>query len=188
MCGRAKLPRDHMSGSFQFNSGEEKQVLYGSDQTNLEEDEPQYAEIAEVHPCPKDVGHGTLAQWVTLPHQPVSPFHTSTMETTLPSLGASTLPMPTPTKELEPGDESTSLLSGSLETTQVSRLTMSETSLTDEIMLALRDKLNDPSMYMSVLDAKAGLDSPTPASPVKALVKEEELYCSPLYSDPLNLH
>ena len=26
LCRRAKLPRDHMSGSFQFNSGEEKQV------------------------------------------------------------------------------------------------------------------------------------------------------------------
>ena len=47
-----------------------------------------------------------------------------------------------------------------------------------DVMLALRDKLSDPSNYMSVLDAKAG---EMPASPVK----EEELYCSPLYNDPL---
>ena len=48
-----------MSGSFQFNSGEEKQVLYGSDQPtcSLGEEEPQYAEIAEIQPGPS----GSLA-------------------------------------------------------------------------------------------------------------------------------
>ena len=111
LCRRAKLPRDHMSGSFQFNSGEEKQVmlsinitltplfmlfiaqvLYGSDQTTCSMgEEPQYAEIAEVHPLPREVGEGTLAAWVTLPNS--SPFHSSTMETTLPSLANSTLPI-----------------------------------------------------------------------------------------------
>ena len=204
-----------MSGSFQFNSGEEKQVilsiniiltsffmlfiaqvLYGSDQTTCSMDEePQYAEIAEVHPLPREVGDGTLAAWVTLPN--ASPFHSSTMETTLPSLANSTLPirggtgtlpaLPTDSsnsdeQELDKG-ESASLLSGSLETTQVSRLSMSETSLADEIMLALRDKLNDPNLYMSVLDAKAAGSSPVPASPVK--VEAEDLYCAPVYSDPL---
>lgn len=205
-----------MSGSFQFNSGEEKQVvliiniisisismpsimqvLYGSDQTTCSMgEEPQYAEIAEVHPLPREVGDGTLAAWVTLPN--ASPFHSSTMETTLPSLANSTLPirggtgtlpaLPTDSsnsdeQELEKEGESASLLSGSLETTQVSRLSMSETSLADEIMLALRDKLNDPNMYMSVLDAKAAGSSPVPASPVK--VEAEDLYCAPVYSDPL---
>ena len=53
------------------------------------DEEPQYAEIAEVHPLPRDVGEGTLAAWVTLPN--ASPFHSSTMETTLPSLANSTL-------------------------------------------------------------------------------------------------
>ena len=218
LCRRAKLPRDHMSGSFQFNSGEEKQVtilsiniiftsffilfiaqvLYGSDQTtcSMGDEEPQYAEIAEVHPLPREVGDGTLAAWVTLPN--ASPFHSSTMETTLPSLANSTLPirggtgtlpaLPTDSsnsdeQEMEKEGESASLLSGSLETTQVSRLSMSETSLADEIMLALRDKLNDPNMYMSVLDAKAAGTSPVPASPLK--VEAEDLYCAPVYSDPL---
>ena len=174
------------------------QVLYGSDQTTCSMDEePQYAEIAEVHPLPRDVGEGTLAAWVTLPN--ASPFHSSTMETTLPSLANSTLPirggtgtlpaLPTDSsnsdevEEVEKEGESASLLSGSLETTQVSRLSMSETSLADEIMLALRDKLNDPNMYMSVLDAKAAGSSPVPASPVK--VEVEDLYCAPVYSDPL---
>ena len=63
--------------------------------------------------------------------------------------------------------------------TQMSRLSMSETSLTDEIMMALRDKLNDPTLYMSVADAR----SPT----YEASKKEEDLYCAPLYSDPLQL-
>ena len=191
LCRRVKLPRDHMSGSFQFNSGEEKQALYGSERTTCSlEEEPQYAEIAEVHPSPKEVN-----TWVTLPHS--SPFHTSTMETTLPSLGASTLPsrgdqgLPPLPLDADPGeqDENASLLSSNLEATeitQISRLSMSETSLTDEIMLALKDKLNDPSLYMSVLDCKAGVGSPTPASPLKEVV-QEELYCSPLYSDPLQL-
>ena len=58
---------------------------------------------------------------------------------------------------------------------------MSETSLTDEIMMALRDKLNDPNLYMSVIDAKL---SPTYEDSSK---KEEDLYCAPLYSDPLQL-
>jgi len=44
-------------------------------------------------------------------------------------------------------------------------------------MLALRDKLADPSLYMAVLDAKV----------VDKDVKEEDLYCAPLYSDPLQL-
>ena len=54
---------------------------------------------------------------------------------------------------------------------------MSETSLTDEIMMALRDKLNDPSLYCTVLDAKAG----------STAVPQEDLYCSPLYVDPNQL-
>ena len=172
-------------------------MLYGSDQTTCSMgEEPQYAEIAEVHPLPREVGEGTLAAWVTLPNS--SPFHSSTMETTLPSLANSTLPirggtdtlpaLPTDSSnsdevEVEKEGESASLLSGSLETTQVSRLSMSETSLADEIMLALKDKLNDPNMYMSVLDAKAAGMSPVPASPVK--VEPEDLYCAPVYSDPL---
>jgi len=81
--------------------------------------------------------------------------------------------------------ESTSLLSDSnLETnvTQMSRLSMSETSLTDEIMMALRDKLNDPNLYMSVIDAKLSPPSETSKK------KEEDLYCAPLYSDPLQLN
>lgn len=83
--------------------------------------------------------------------------------------------------------ESTSLLSDSnlegtnTNVTQMSRLSMSETSLTDEIMMALRDKLNDPNLYMSVIDAKTS--SPT----YEASRKEEDLYCAPLYSDPLQL-
>ena len=174
-------------------------MLYGSDQTTCSMgEEPQYAEIAEVHPLPREVGEGTLAAWVTLPNSSSSPFHSSTMETTLPSLANSTLPirggtgtlpaLPTESNSSSNSDEQElekeSLLSGSLETTQVSRLSMSETSLADEIMLALRDKLNDPNLYMSVLDAKAAGSSPMPASPVK-VEPAEDLYCAPVYSDPL---
>jgi len=197
LCRRAKMSKDNRSGSFQFNSGEEKQVLYGSDQTtcSMGEEEPQYAEIAELHQPPKNSpGHGTLAAWVTLPH--CSPFHSSTMETTLPSVPSSTLPIRAegrllPSLPSDPsgdssdvmdalGQESTSLLSGSLETTQISRLSFSETSLTDEIMLALKEKLNDPSLYMSVADAKQKENMV-----LNIPLKEEELYCSPLYADPL---
>ena len=52
---------------------------------------------------------------------------------------------------------------------------MSETSLTDEIMMALRDKLNDPSLYCTVLDAKAGQST---------AAVQEDLYCAPIYCDP----
>jgi len=174
LCKRAKLVRDNLSGSFQFNSGEDKQILYGSDQTtchSLPDDEPQYAEIAEIHPYPKDIENKTLHKFenFTLPK-----FES----TTLVSNAASTLPMRSEMTDTNQ-TESTSLLSESLETTQISRLSMSETSLTDEIMMALRDKLNDPNMYMSVMDAKL-----SPSDPSK---KEEDLYCSPLYSDPLQL-
>ena len=184
--------RDNLSGSFQFNSGEDKQqILYGSDQTtchSLQDEEPAYAEIAEVHTPPKHLDTGTL--------QPGFPtlqvFESTTLVTnvgsTLPSLHSRTLPPTVSNKsDSDTGDitnqtESTSLLSDSnLETTQISRLSMSETSLTDEIMMALRDKLNDPNLYMAVADAKL---SPTYESAVR---KEEDLYCSPLYSDPLQL-
>ena len=177
--------RDNLSGSFQFNSGEDKQqILYGSDQTtchSLQDEEPAYAEIAEVHTPPKHLDTGTL---------PV--FESTTLVTnvgsTLPSLHTRTLPPTVSNKtDSDSGDtnnqtESTSLLSDSnLETTQISRLSMSETSLTDEIMMALRDKLNDPNLYMAVADAKL---SPTYESVVR---KEEDPYCLPLYSDPLEL-
>ena len=59
LCRRAKLARENLSGSFQFSGsgGEDKQILYGSDQTTcpslgLEPEEPQYAEIAEIQPGP----------------------------------------------------------------------------------------------------------------------------------------
>merc|ERR1711970_962275 len=90
--------------------------------------------------------------------------------------------------------ECTSLLSdsevegiGGLETTQVTRLSMSETSLTDEIMMALRDKLSDPNLYMSVLDAKPSGNHSTSTAKKPPGALEEDLYCSPLYSDPLQL-
>ena len=81
------------------------------------------------------------------------------------------------------GTECTSLLSDTLEppdctaTTQLSRLSLSETSLTEDILLALRDKLQDPTLYASVLDAKI--------SPSSEAGRQEDLYCAPLYSDPL---
>ena len=68
--------RDNLSGSFQFNSGEDKQqILYGSDQTTCpslgsrEEEEPHYAEIAEVHAeVHKQLDTGTLPNpFSTLP-------------------------------------------------------------------------------------------------------------------------
>jgi len=182
LCKRAKLTRDNLSGSFQFNSGDDKQILYGSDQTtchSLPDDEPQYAEIAEIHPHPKDIENPTLAKFenFTLPK-----FESTTLvsnaASTLPSIQASTLPMRSEMTDTNQ-TESTSLLSDNLETTQVSRLSMSETSLTDEIMMALRDKLNDPNLYMSVMDAKL-----SPSDPSK---KEEDLYCAPVYSDPLQI-
>ena len=194
------MVRDNLSGSFQFNSGEDKQqILYGSDQTtchSLQDEELAYAEIAEVHPPPKHLDNGTLPNG--FPTLPI--FESTTLVTnvgsTLPSIHSRTLPptvstgtLPSlPTKSDTDGDtnnqtESTSLLSDSnLENTQISRLSMSETSLTDEIMMALRDKLNDPNLYMAVADAKLGPTYET------ALRKEEEdLYCSPLYSDPLQI-
>ena len=196
LCKRAKMVRrDNLSGSFQFNSGEDKQqILYGSDQTtchSLQDEEPAYAEIAEVHPPPKHLDNGTLPNG--FPTLPI--FESTTLVTnvgsTLPSLHSRTLPPTVSTGTLpnksETDDtnnqtESTSLLSDSnLENTEISRLSMSETSLTDEIMLALRDKLNDPNLYMSVADAKL---CPTYET---AMRKEEDLYCSPLYSDPLQI-
>ena len=203
--------RDNLSGSFQFNSGEDKQqILYGSDQTTCpslgsrEEEEPHYAEIAEVHAeVHKQLDTGTLPNpFTTLPM-----FESTTLVTNVGStLGRGrTLPSLPPSSgghtsssqqsELVTGSpeslhlqtESTSLLSDSnlegtnTNVTQMSRLSMSETSLTDEIMMALRDKLNDPNLYMSVIDAKTS--SPT----YEASRKEEDLYCSPLYSDPLQL-
>jgi len=191
LCKRAKLVRDNLSGSFQFNSGEDKQqILYGSDQTtchSLQDEEPAYAEIAEVHPPPKHLDNGTLPNG--FPTLPI--FESTTLVTnvgsTLPSLHSRTLPPTVGNKSDTDGDtnnqtESTSLLSDSnLETTQISRLSMSETSLTDEIMMALRDKLNDPNLYMAVADAKL---SPTYETAVR---KEDDLYCSPLYSDPLQI-
>ena len=64
LCRRAKLARENLSGSFQFSGsgGEDKQILYGSDQTTCpslgpEPEEPQYAEIAEIQPGPS----GSLA-------------------------------------------------------------------------------------------------------------------------------
>ena len=200
LCQRAKLVRDNLSGSFQFNSGEDKQqILYGSDQTtynSLGDDEPQYAEIAEVHPPPKHLENGTLPNhFTTLPMFESTTLVTnvgSTLGRTLPSLPTSSNTNSSHKSEIQTESpqreatttESTSLLSDSnLETnvTQMSRLSMSETSLTDEIMMALRDKLNDPNLYMSVMDAKL---SPGYEAVTK---KEEDLYCSPLYSDPLQL-
>ena len=187
LCKRAKMVRDNLSGSFQFNSGEDKQqILYGSDQTtchSLQDEEPTYAEIAEVHPPPKHLDNGTLPNG--FPTLPI--FESTTLVTTvgstLPSLHSRTLPAKSDTDgDTNNQTESTSLLSDSnLENTQMSRLSMSETSLTDEIMMALRDKLNDPSLYMSVADAKLSPSYET------ALRKEEDLYCSPLYSDPLQI-
>ena len=198
MCQRAKLTRDNLSGSFQFNSGEDKQILYGSDQTtchSLGEEEPCYAEIAEVHPPPKHLENGTLPHhFSTLPVFESTTLVTnvgSTLHRTLPSVPSEDTSDNTRSPQTRsPGTEtnnqttteSTSLLSDSnLETnvTQMSRLSMSETSLTDEIMMALRDKLNDPTLYMSVADAR----SPT----YETSKKEEDLYCAPLYSDPLQL-
>jgi len=182
LCKRAKLVRDNLSGSFQFNSGDDKQILYGSDQTtchSLPDDEPQYAEIAEIHPHPKDIENQTLSKFdnFTLPK-----FESTTLvsnaASTLPSIPGSTLPMRSEMTDTNQ-TESTSLLSETLETTQISRLSTSETSLTDEIMMALRDKLNDPNLYMSVMDAKFSSSDPSK--------KEEDLYCSPLYADPLQL-
>ena len=183
MCRRAKLTRDNLSGSFQFNSGDDKQILYGSDQTtchSLPDEEPQYAEIAEIHPLPKDIENPSLSKFehfTTLPK-----FESTTLASngacSLPSIQASTLPMRSEMTDTNP-TECTSLMSDNLEATQVSRLSMSETSLTDEIMMALRDKLNDPNLYMSVMDAKL-----SPSDPSK---KEEDFYCAPVYSDPLQL-
>ena len=200
LCQRAKLVRDNLSGSFQFNSGEDKQqILYGSDQTtynSLGEDEPQYAEIAEVHPPPKHLENGTLPNhFTTLPMFESTTLVTnvgSTLGRTLPSLPTSSntnsshkSETQSPQRDAGTTTECTSLLSDSnLETnvTQMSRLSMSETSLTDEIMMALRDKLNDPNLYMSVMDAKL-----SPGYEAVKEKKEEDLYCSPLYSDPLQL-
>lgn len=204
LCQRAKLVRDNLSGSFQFNSGEDKQqILYGSDQTTYnslgDPEEPQYAEIAEVHPPPKHLENGTLPNhFTTLPMFESTTLVTnvgSTLGRTLPSLPTNSNTNSSHKSEMMQTEspqrdatttESTSLLSDSnLETnvTQMSRLSMSETSLTDEIMMALRDKLNDPSLYMSVMDAKL---SPTYEAVTRKT--EEDLYCSPLYSDPLQLN
>lgn len=195
LCQRAKLVRDNLSGSFQFNSGEDKQqILYGSDQTtynSLGDEEPQYAEIAEVHPPPKHLENGTLPNhFTTLPMFESTTLVTnvgSTLGRTLPSLPTSSDTNSSQKSEQRDATttESTSLLSDSnLETnvTQMSRLSMSETSLTDEIMMALRDKLNDPNLYMSVIDAKLSPPSETSKK------EEEDLYCAPLYSDPLQLN
>lgn len=204
LCRRAKLVRDNLSGSFQFNSGEDKQILYGSDQTTCHslpgesgEEEPTYAEIADIHPPPKDIESQSPmlgAHWTTLPVRfPSTTIESSaTASTTLPSMEANTLPLRT--ADMEQGNtECTSLLSdsevgglGGLETTQVSRLSMSETSLTDEIMMALRDKLSDPNLYMSVLDAKSPTNHST-STTKKPVRLDDDLYCSPLYCDPLQL-
>jgi len=188
--------RDNLSGSFQFNSGEDKQILYGSDQTTCHslgeaDDEPHYAEIAEVHPPPKHLENGTLPNhFTTLPMFESTTLVTnvgSTLHRTLPSVPSGSTNSSNKSDEVpDPSHqtESTSLLSDSVvetNVTQMSRLSMSETSLTNEIMMALRDKLNDPSLYMSVIDAKL---SPTYEAAPK---KEEDLYCAPLYSDPLTL-
>ena len=62
---------------------------------------------------------------------------------------------------------------------------MSETSLTDEIMMALRDKLNDPTLYCTVMDAKeADKSGGTDKAGAAAGGTEEGLYCAPIYSDP----
>lgn len=160
---RGRLVRDNLSGSFQFNSGEEKQMLYGSDQTtcnSLPEEEPQYAEIADIHPPPHDLEVTTLTHVSDITTLPKS------TTTTLPSLtDVSTLPLRSNSGDAK---ETTSLLHQG----HINRLSVSETSLTDEIMMALREKLNDPTLYCTVLDA------------AKARRGEEDLYCAPIYSDP----
>jgi len=188
LCVRARMVRDKFSGSFQFNSGEEKQILFScshiSNNTSTSRDtEPQYAEIAEIHPTPRssddsmtDLEVTTLTDVTTLPQSTT---------TTLPSLHDTTLPHTT-TIHSNPLSSDTLPLHSERDKLLPSvrdsiRYSMSETSLTDEIMMALRDKLNDPSLYCTVMDAKGAGPAP------KGDHKEEDLYCAPIYSNPNQL-
>jgi len=202
---RARLVRDNLSGSFHFNSGEnDRQVLYGSDQTTLPEDEPQYAEISDIQAQIADV------------HEPPQPpvLHSIHSVTTLPATSNHRIDPLDQSSHYHPDSttETTSLLSRDLtpakkmsysqdisqsrELSQMSsprkppkeeekespgkmRKSMTETSLTDEIMNALRDKLNDPNLYMTVMDSVASTEYKPPPL-------EEGVYCAPLYSDPLS--
>lgn len=209
---RARLVRDNLSGSFHFNSGEnDRQVLYGSDQTTLPEDEPQYAEIADMQdmqqemqaqiadihqpPLPQDI-HSATTLPATSNHR-VNPLdHSLTMSTYHPESTTETTSLLSrdlsPVKKLSysqdvPQSRELSQFSSprkppkqeEKESPGKMRKSMTETSLTDEIMNALRDKLNDPNLYMTVMDSVSSTEyKPPPA--------EEGLYCAPLYSDPLS--
>jgi len=214
---RAKYMKSNkLSGSFQFNSQADKAeiLMYASNHTSNQdgEDEPQYAEIAEVHPAPvannlheysirrndhdslkrtdsnnssDDLEATTMTDMTTLPKSGM---------TTLPSsLGANTLPLSNETDRLlTPSRYRGVVTSGTIgpaiaESTPVDkvkkkdtsmRVSMSETSLTDEIMMALRDRLNDPSLYCTVMDAKAGGVGGGSA------LANEDLYMAPIYNDP----
>ena len=132
-------------------------------------EEPTYAEIVDIHPPPSSEVTLITNVSTTLPPSTTTTLP-STLETPLPPpapLEANTLPLSRDTEKDKLLDHHRR--SGV-------RVSMSETSLTDEIMMALRDKLNDPSLYCTVLDAKGGGAGGT--------VKEEDFYCAPIYSDP----
>ena len=152
---------------------------------NFQDDEPQYAEIADIHPPPRGMESmldleteniSDLTDVTTLP---------KSTTTTLPSLETSTLPLRR--DGMRNDEERDKLLEGGRDSI---RMSMSETSLTDEIMMALRERLNDPSMYCTVLDAKGGgFNSSFKPAPTGLQDKpqEEELYCAPIYCDPNQL-
>jgi hypothetical protein len=206
-CKRSKLMKSNkLSGSFQFNSkeGEKAEILrYGSNHTSASSnqefpDEPQYAEIAEIHPPPTATGTTTVTTTPRTVNGTVNSTNylefrlrqnnslirredsnnssddleatTMTDLTTLPksgmttlpsSLGANTLPLHTcETDRLLPYNGGTmgpalaqstpmdkgrgrvvdSLMDKGRGRVDSMRVSMSETSLTDEIMMALRDR------------------------------------------------
>ena len=160
----------------------------------LQDDEPQYAEIADIHPPPRgmesmlDLETGNISDLTDVTTLPKS------TTTTLPSLEANTLPLRRDIIRSE-GENDKLLEVGEDKLHERGRdsirMSMSETSLTDEIMMALRERLNDPSMYCTVLDAKGGgfSGSLMPSGGTSSSKpQEEELYCAPIYCDPNQLN
>ena len=194
------MKSNKLSGSFQFNSqaGEKAEILrYGSNHTSsgCDDDEPQYAEIAEVHhphdsrvapASPRDSNKSSddieaSTMMTTLPKSDEGgtlngnksniatlPLQTSALLSNY-AAGMNTLPISSETERLLPMSRYNNGYSGTIGGTPLAqstpmrkgngdiagfkkrpgggvgtdssmRVSMSETSLTDEIMMALRDK------------------------------------------------
>ena len=199
MFKRARLVRDNLSGSFHFNSGDgDRQVLYGSDQTtchSLPEEEPQYAEIQEVmekivdiHQPPPEV-HSALTLPVTTPMEPDNTTETTSLLSDEQKQLSYDREKQLEEKQGEGEEKQDRELSYDRKQKQLTesmkeeiRKSLTETSFTDEIMMALREKLSDPNLYMTVMDAKEAADTQLSLGNGG----EEEVYCAPIYSDPLS--